>query len=152
MHRQNLLTHLLKVFSTSRSRRTVQLLESPLAGCQHHRAAGVWPFLRQGEALRLVREPNNPHDPNAIAVYFRNDRLGYVPRRENRALAAMLDRGETMEARITRLQQADNPWQRLRFSIALQVEPIAERGLRPARCACTHQPRKTLNRRGAEVR
>jgi hypothetical protein len=101
--------------------RKIVLLESPLAGYQYHRAEGVWPFLRVGEALQLVREPGNPYDPNAIAIYFKNDRLGYVPRKENRALAVMLERGEQMQAHVIRLANDPDPWQRLRFRVSLLV-------------------------------
>jgi len=101
--------------------RKILLLESPLAGYQYHRADGVWSFLRVGEPLRLVREPNNPHDPNAIAIYFRNDRLGYVPRNENRALAVMLDHGEKIRGYVTKLINGADPWQRLRFRVELIV-------------------------------
>jgi hypothetical protein len=101
--------------------RKILLLESPLAGYQYHRAEGVWTFLRVGESLRLVREPGNPHDPNAIAVYFKNDRLGYVPRNENRALALMLDHGERIQAHVTRLTEDADPWRRIRFTVELVV-------------------------------
>jgi hypothetical protein len=100
----------------------ILLQESPLAGYQYHRASGIWPFLRVGEVLRLRREPANPHDPNAIAVWYKNEHLGYVPRRENRTLAQMMDRGERLEARIVRLLEDENPWRRIRFRVDLKPE------------------------------
>jgi hypothetical protein len=100
--------------------RRILLQESPLAGYQYHRGPGIWPFLRPGEPLILRREPANRHDPNAIAVWFRNDHLGYVPRRENKTLAQMMDRGEELEARIVRLLDDDNPWRRIRFRVDLK--------------------------------
>ena len=100
--------------------RPILLQESPLAGYQYHRGPGIWPFLQPGERLILRREPANRHDPYAIAVWFRNDHLGYVPRRENQTLAQMMDRGEQLEARITRLLEDDNPWRRIRFRIDLK--------------------------------
>lgn len=99
--------------------RKILLLESPLAGYQYHRAQGVWSFLRVGEGLRLVREPQNPHDANAIAVYFKNDRLGYVPRSENRALAVMMDHGEQFLAHVARLNNDADPWKRVLISVEL---------------------------------
>src|SRR5689334_23732236 len=36
-------------------------------------------------ALDLVREPENPHDANAVRVEWRGRKLGYVPRRDNRS-------------------------------------------------------------------
>jgi len=93
--------------------------ESPIAGFEYHKGAHIWRFLRVGEPLRLVREAANPHDANAVAVYFRGDKLGYVPRRENVAIAQMLDRGNVLGARIVRLLDEPNPWRRVRFSVEL---------------------------------
>jgi hypothetical protein len=99
----------------------ILLQESALAGYQHHRAAAIWPFLQVGAALRLQREPANPHDPCAIAVWFKNEHLGYIPRRENRTLAQLMDRGERLEARIVRLLEEENPWRRIRFRVDLRA-------------------------------
>ena len=106
------------------SPRRILLQESPLAGYQYHRAPGIWPFLRVNEKLQLRRELGNPHDSHAIAVWFKNEHLGYVPRRENKTLAQMMDRGERLEARIIRLLDEDNPWRRIRFRIDLILHAI----------------------------
>mgnify|MGYP001554129295 FL=1 len=97
----------------------ILLQESPVAGFQHHRGLAIWPFLREGEKLNLVRESVNQHDRNAVAVYFRNDKLGYVPQRENATLAQMLDRGEKLDAQIIRLLEEENPWRRVRIQVSL---------------------------------
>jgi hypothetical protein len=132
MQRQSLIRHFLGYLRAGLDRRLpavefeatprILLQESPLAGYQYHRASGVWPFLRVGEVLRLRREPANHHDPNAIAVWYKNEHLGYVPRRENRTLAQLMDRGECLEARIVRLLDDENPWRRIRFRIDLKPE------------------------------
>jgi len=54
-----------------------------------------------------------------VAVYFRKDKLGYVPRGENSAIAQMLDRGESLAGTISRLTVDEDPWQRVRFSVFL---------------------------------
>jgi hypothetical protein len=100
----------------------VILQESPLAGFQYHRAASIWPFLRVGEQLHLKRESGNPHDRYAVAVWFKNEHLGYIPRRENRTLARLMDQGEQLETTIVRLLEEDNPWRKIRFRIVwLQI-------------------------------
>src|SRR5262245_60134451 len=76
---------------------------SPLAGFRYHAAAEVWEQLRLGDALELRREPDNPHDANAVAIAWRGHKLGYLPRRENAAAAWGLDRGQRLSARISRL-------------------------------------------------
>ena len=102
--------------------RTILLQESPLAGFQYHRASGIWSFLRPSQPLRLKREPHNLHDANAIAVWFMNDKLGYVPRSENRRLAALMDRGEKLEARISKLLDEEDPWLRVRFEVCMREQ------------------------------
>jgi len=78
-------------------------LELPLAGFRHHRAAGIWPFLRPGLELRLRREPWNRHDPQAVAVYYRQEKLGYLPRTDNTTIARWLDQGRGLRASIAAL-------------------------------------------------
>jgi len=103
----------------SQSRRRLILQESPLAGFQYHRAAAIWPFLQEGENLHLKREPCNPHDRHAVAVWFRNEHLGYVPRRENRTLAKLMDQGVRPQATLIRLLDEENPWRKIRIRVEL---------------------------------
>lgn len=99
--------------------RTVLIQESPLAGFQFHDGEYVWSSLKVGKRLKLVREPDNEHDTDAVAVYFGKSQLGYVPRAGNNAIAQMLDRGEKLEASITKLTVTDDPWGRVQFSVFL---------------------------------
>lgn len=95
----------------------VSVQEYILAGFQYHRAEGVWPFLRVGEALRLKREPYNQYDPNAIAVYFKNDMLGFIPSSDNELLAQKMDQGEPLEAFITQLRSDSEAGRSVRFGV-----------------------------------
>ena len=100
-------------------KRRVLIQESPIAGFQFHDGEYVWPSLHVGQAVKLVREPSNIHDPQAVAIYSGDAQLGYVPRVENRAVSAMMDRGERVQARIEWLSVDENPWNRIGISIAL---------------------------------
>ena len=93
---------------------------SPLAGFRYHAAAQVWEELRVGDPLELVRERDNPHDPNAVSVAWRGRKLGYVPRHENAALAWGLDRGASLAARISRLAPGAPPSRRLEFEVVAE--------------------------------
>jgi len=95
----------------------VLVQDSPLAGFQYHAGAELWNELRIGDVLTLVREPENPYDPRAVRVEWRGRKLGYLPRRENAAVAAEMDRGTRVEGRIADLVVHRNPWQRVRIEI-----------------------------------
>ena len=101
---------------------SVQLLvqSSPLAGFRYGAAAAVMPMLQQGDALELVREEENPHDPNAVRVEWRGHKLGYVPRRQIAALAWGLDRGTPLRARVSRLEVHPNPAKRIEFEVYIE--------------------------------
>jgi hypothetical protein len=93
---------------------------SPLAGFRHGQGAEVWQDLRSGDSLSLVREPGNAFDPRAVRVEWRGRKLGYVPRRDNAALAWALDRGETLRARVSRAEWHPNPARRIAFEVFIE--------------------------------
>jgi hypothetical protein len=94
---------------------------SPLAGSQYYALSEAWPQIKPGDRLTLTREPDNRHDRNAIRVDWNGRQLGYVPRAENRAVAAALDRGEKLEARVSKLREEHNPWRRVEFEVYLTL-------------------------------
>lgn len=93
---------------------------SPLAGFRYAEAREVWPQLRAGDPLELVREPANAFDANAVRVEWHGRKLGYVPRRQNAALAWGMDRGERVTARISRLAAHPNPARRIEFEVYVE--------------------------------
>ena len=99
----------------------ILLQSSPLAGFRYYEGKRLWSEMKVGDALQLVREPENSYDPNAVRVEWRGEKLGYVPRADNAALARFMDRGSKAEARITRLKKSRNPWQRMEFEVYLDL-------------------------------
>lgn len=71
------------------------LIETTIVGIQFRgmmaiRAAGK---MARNEAIRLEREPHNPFDPLATAVFYRGQHIGYLPRPASQVIAPALDRG-----------------------------------------------------------
>ncbi len=95
--------------------------QSPLAGFQYYDGKALWNEMKLGDALTLVRERDNPHDANAVRIEWNGSRLGYIPRRENTDVARQMDRGAMVKARIVKLTEARNPWQRVRFEVYVDL-------------------------------
>jgi hypothetical protein len=95
--------------------------QSPLAGFQYYDGKVLWDNMRVGDPLTLKREPQNPHDSNAVRVEWKGQPLGYVPRRDNSDVARQMDRGAPVQARIVNLKEARNPWQRVEFEIFVEL-------------------------------
>ncbi len=59
-----------------------------------------------GVPVTFVREADNPHDPNAVAVWSsrggRAIKVGHVPKGRARSIAKLLDAGKTVEAYFMR--------------------------------------------------
>ena len=102
-------------------RAPLTLLKSRVAGFQYYAGENLWQAIAPGDELWLLREPGNPHDNQAVALFWKGYKIGYVPRRDNTVIAQLLDRGIPLECRITEKNESPDPWQRIRFSVNLAV-------------------------------
>lgn len=81
--------------------------------------------LKRFSEINIVRECDNKHDENAVSLYFKGSHIGYIPRKENREIAAMLEAGlnEKMVTYVTELKgSSDNI--SFEFSVFLKPEPF----------------------------
>ncbi len=86
-------------------------MECHVAGVQYYEANEVWEHLKIGTVLRLKRDSENKHDPDAVAVvYFDKEleeetKIGYISSDENSELANFLDMGheDIFEARLSKI-------------------------------------------------
>lgn len=78
---------------------------------------------RPGDPLRLVREPKNIYDSNAIAVVTeRGVRVGYLSRRYASVWASKLDRGAEPKVIVERIKGATLPGAMLGLVMRLNTE------------------------------
>jgi len=75
------------------------------AGRHHAEAIASSDAAAPGSALELRRDPDNAHDPNAIAVYGGGEQVGWVPRELAAELAPELDDGRPWSAVVLREQR-----------------------------------------------
>lgn len=94
----------------------------------------LWDELCVGTKIALVRDKNNKHDVNAVAVALADDYdgdpddfdfsfiLGYIPRTENAEIAALLDAGysEKFEAEISSYKRYGKYEDRIKITIWLR--------------------------------
>ncbi|MBO7300505.1 MAG: HIRAN domain-containing protein [Tidjanibacter sp.] len=78
-----------------------------IAGFSHWEGCLVMEDLKIGSTIDMERESNNPHDNNAIALYYGDTKLGYIPASHNEEIAKFLDLGhnDLFEVRV----QSKNP-------------------------------------------
>lgn len=95
-----------QIFFPREYHKTKFFLSCYVAGVGYHDIEDIWEDLHVGDEVALVRHRGNSHDENAVAVAmadeyfgdpddfdFDNCILGYIPKKCNPQLAAMLDMG-----------------------------------------------------------
>lgn len=90
-----------------------------VSGFQYWDGATVFSSLEPGTTVKLVAEPENPHDPSAVAIYLGETKLGYVPANMNEHLSIMLfyGHGSSFEARVLKADPEADPWKQVRVGI-----------------------------------
>ncbi len=97
----------------------VPLFSCWVAGFQYHEGPAIIDRLRPGDRLALRREPDNPYDRRAIAVYAGNRHLGYIPRAINTIPADMMEQGQRLAASIRAVDRDAPPWLAVKMEVGI---------------------------------
>ena len=86
-----------------------------IAGFSYWDGCEAFEHLKIGTKLDLVREADNPFDPYAVAIYYGEYKLGFIPRGSNHDISKYLDMGldDIYEVRITRITPDVRPEQQV---------------------------------------
>lgn len=82
-----------------------------IAGFSYWDGCIVFNELKIGTELTLQREEDNKFDPYAVAIYYGEHKLGFIPRNENHEISKFLELGHTdlFELRINRITPDAQP-------------------------------------------
>jgi|SRR5690606_7867057 hypothetical protein len=101
------------------SARELEVLDTWLAGFSYYQGSEVIDQIKVGDQLRLLREPGNNYDANAVEVYWQSYKLGYLPRINNAALSRLMDQGCEVKANVSLLEA--HPWKPISLVVKLLV-------------------------------
>lgn len=74
-----------------------------VVGVTFTNAQNIIPKLKPDMGLKLVRQHDNPYDSNAIAVFFANHHLGYLPKAVSQKLAPLIDSGSCWKVTVANI-------------------------------------------------
>lgn len=82
-----------------------------IAGFTYYEGPLVFKHLTIGTKLQLQLDTENRYDPRAVMILFDNNRIGYVPRTDNRILYKLIQvgLGHCIECRIQRVSKDEHP-------------------------------------------
>ncbi|MCH5329928.1 MAG: HIRAN domain-containing protein [Alistipes sp.] len=86
-----------------------------IAGFSYWEGCLVLGELKPGAKLELVYEEENKYDPCAVAIYYGDYKLGFVPRSQNQLLSKFLELGydDLFDARVQRVSPEEHPEQQV---------------------------------------
>ena len=70
--------------------RSRNLLDCHIAGFTYYDGLDVIEELKIGTPVTLKSDPGNPHDPYAVAIYYKETKLGYVAQAKNSYVSNLL--------------------------------------------------------------
>jgi hypothetical protein len=93
-----------------------------IAGFAHHEGLSVIEHLKLGTGVELRFEPDCPFDPEAIAIYYEDTKIGYVPRTHNGELYKYLYFGheDLFETVISMFDSGAHPERQFRVVVKLK--------------------------------
>lgn len=98
------------------------LLDFHIAGFAYYDGLAVIHKLTVGKTVQLVAEPDNPYDAQAVAIYYKTHKLGYVPHQHNEWLSKFLYFGyqDAFEAHIQTANTENHPERQFRVAVQLK--------------------------------
>ncbi len=82
-----------------------------IAGFTYYEGVECFNKLEIGTELTLTLEPDNKYDARAVAIHFKEFKLGFVPRSDNRIIFKLLTVGleDALIARVQAIDKSENP-------------------------------------------
>jgi hypothetical protein len=99
--------------------REILVLECLAAGTSFKKLDEVQDELKEMVQLEMKREGKNTFDEFAVALWFRNTKVGYIPREKNEVLARLIDAGKQFYAIISGREMEGN-WLKLEIKVMLK--------------------------------
>ena len=106
-------------FSLDVFAREILVLECLAAGTSFRKLDKVQDDLKETVQLEMKREGNNEFDHFAVALWFQNTKVGYIPREKNEVLARLMDAGKQLYATISANEMEGN-WLKLEIKVMLK--------------------------------
>lgn len=98
------------------------LMDFHIAGFAYYDGIEVINELALGKKVILIEEPDNPYDPEAVAIYYKDKKLGYVPKDKNSLISKFLYFGhnDIFEALIQYANKESHPERQFRVVIKIR--------------------------------
>lgn len=120
---------------------SVPIYDDFIRGMWYYEGRNNSHWINIGDPLDLVREPENKYDRNAIEIYWKALKLGYLPREDNLVLSNLLDRGMLLKADVKEVYANNSLHERIRINVEIVIPDNPEFRKRMAENRLSGKPR-----------
>ncbi|WP_304067076.1 HIRAN domain-containing protein [Pedobacter glucosidilyticus] len=99
----------------------VKIYDNYVRGLSHYDFRKAQKLIKDGDELKLLREPENIYDSFAIQVNSQEYRLGYIAAYENIILANMMDSGVNIKAYVSQKDLQRYPHESLAIEVFTEL-------------------------------
>ncbi|MGB0431987.1 MAG: HIRAN domain-containing protein [Bacteroidia bacterium] len=82
----------------------IKVYDNYVRGIFHYDFVELRSEMKEGDEIEIKHEPDNVYDAFAVAVFWRNHKMGYIAAYENIVIANMLSQGVLLKAYISQIQ------------------------------------------------
>ncbi len=101
----------------------IYLLQSFIRGFQYYDGPKLMKNFKEHANLQLVREPKNQYDTSAIALYYQDKKIGFIPSEDNVLLSILLDaKLLEIKAEITHIKTKAQTWENVHIAVYVLKE------------------------------
>lgn len=88
-----------------------------LAGAKFYQLPWILNDLKIGDDIALIPEPENRYDENAVAIHFKEKKLGFVPRVNNSNLQKLILANANVMGKISVLNPQGEQWKQVKVTL-----------------------------------
>ena len=98
------------------------IVDFHVAGFAYYDGLDVINELSLGQPVSLIVETDNPYDSEAVVIYYKDKKIGYVPKEKNSILSTLLyyGYGDIFEARIQYANMESHPERQFRVVVKIK--------------------------------
>ena len=111
-----------------RTEQRKHFLHCNIAGFTYWDGCIAFDELKIGTKLELVREEDNKYDPEAVALYYNDQKLGYIPGNLNESISKFIDMGhqDIFEVVICRIDEDAHPEHQVHVNIYIKRKGLLD--------------------------
>jgi hypothetical protein len=99
-------------------RREMLALSCLVAGTSFRSLSEIEPHIQTTSIFDLKREPDNEYDKKAVAIWFNDTKIGYIPKAKNEVIANLMDAGKVFSGKLIS-KEWEGSWLKLDIEVYL---------------------------------